>query len=224
VPDRKVANSEFNRRSNVKQKSIIACTALMTVAIATSHGAMAVGSYEITQLDASSGFPRGTASSISDNGVVAGWVNDDEAQKAFVWTANSGLQLISFGGSVASSLDVSPNGIVIGAAATAGDAETRGFVWTAAAGIREIEGLGGGYTVPSDVNSRGIVVGDSDTSTGERHAFMWSAQRRTGDRQELDDSRPWRRPADHQRQQRLSGVLHQSRRARGHQRSTQRQR
>jgi probable HAF family extracellular repeat protein len=38
-----------------------------------------------------------------------------------------------------------------------------------------IEGLGGFLTVPYDVNSSGIVVGESDTTGGERHAFMWTA-------------------------------------------------
>src|SRR5262245_53756355 len=157
------------------KKSIIVCSALMAMAIATGHRAAAVGSYEITQLDASSGLPRGTAAFISDTGVAAGWVNDDDVQKAFVWTANSGLQLIAFGGSVATTTGISPNGIAIGVAQTAGNAETRGFLWTAANGVQEVEGLGGGYTFPSGVNSRGVVVGESETTGGERHAFMWTA-------------------------------------------------
>ena len=60
---------------------------MVAVAIGTDHRATAAGSYAITQLDANSGFPRGVAFYISDNGVVAGSVADDEMQKAFAMRA-----------------------------------------------------------------------------------------------------------------------------------------
>jgi probable HAF family extracellular repeat protein len=48
----------------------------------------------------------------------------------------------------------------------------RGLVWRDGTSIR-LGSLGGGYSLPADINERGQVVGRSGTAGGDEHAFLW---------------------------------------------------
>ncbi len=166
----------------MKPKSMIAPMVILSLAVGaegrvTAAGDQAAkptkqGGYSLTQLDAGTDLAAASVvQHMSDNGVLAGDVLSP-VDKSFAWSAQTGLVLLTLGGSHSIETAVSPNGIVTGASDTTGDAAVRGFVWTVAGGIAEIGNLGGEFTVPQSVNSSGVVVGDSMTSDGRTHAFV----------------------------------------------------
>ena len=178
----------------MKPKSVISWLVILTLAIGVPRGVTAAGdslkkptrpgSYTLTQLDDETSVANSVVQYISDNGVAAGDAISPEFM-SFAWSADTGLVLLTLGGSTSVATAVSPNGIVTGASATVGDAAVRGFVWTVSGGIAEIGNLGGGFTTPQDVNSSGVVVGDAITSDGRTHAFVWTA---SGGMVDLDPS------------------------------------
>ncbi len=125
--------------------------------------------YTITQLDTGANVAS-SAHLISDNGVVAGNLQEDSG---FVWSAQTGFVVPTLGGTESLVTGVSVNGIVTGAADTPGG-ELLGFIWTPAEGLVTIGDLGGGHTIPADVTSSGLVVGSSSIPGGPEHAFMWT--------------------------------------------------
>jgi probable HAF family extracellular repeat protein len=168
----------------VKPKSMIAPMVILSLAVGAQGRVRAAGdqtakppkqgNYSLTQLDAGTDLAPTVVQHMSDNGVVAGDALSP-VDKSFAWSAQTGLVLLTLGGSHSVETAVSSNGIVTGASGTTGDAAVRGFVWTVAGGIAEIGNLGGEFTVPQSVNSSGVVVGDSMTSDGRAHAFVWTA-------------------------------------------------
>jgi len=128
--------------------------------------------YTLTQLDTGIN-SASVVQHLSENGVAIGDVLAPEF-KSFAWSAQTGLVLLTLGGSQSVATAVSRNGIVTGASATTGDASVRGFVWTVPVGIAEIGNLGGDFTIPQSVNSSGVIVGDSLTNNDKSRAFMWT--------------------------------------------------
>ncbi|MCK6423536.1 MAG: PKD domain-containing protein [Burkholderiaceae bacterium] len=52
---------------------------------------------------------------------------------------------------------------------------THAFVWSQAAGVRDIGKLGGRGAYAEGINNAGQVIGQSEVDSGRRHAFFWSA-------------------------------------------------
>ena len=102
--------------------------------------------YTITQLDTGANVAS-SAQLISDNGVVAGNLQDGSAF-SFVWSAQTGFVVLTLGGTESLVTGVSVNGIATGAADTPGG-ELLGFIWTPAEGLVTIGDLGGGHTIPA---------------------------------------------------------------------------
>lgn len=55
-----------------------------------------------------------------------------------------------------------------------GTSGTRGFVWSPESGMRDLGDLGGGATNGYNMNNENVVVGESTTSNGETHAFVYT--------------------------------------------------
>ena len=168
----------------MKTKSLISGLAMLALVIGAQRGVTAAGdsqkkkppaqdTYTITQLDVGANVAS-TGQWISDNEVVAGNLQDGSLF-SFAWSAQTGFEVLTLGGSSSLVSGISANGIVSGAADTPGGTEVLGFIWTAADGLVTIGDLGGGYTVPQSVNSSGVVVGDASTAERRDHAFVWTA-------------------------------------------------
>jgi probable HAF family extracellular repeat protein len=54
-----------------------------------------------------------------------------------------------------------------------GDNDYHAFSWTAADGVIDLGTFGGRRSVALAVNSRGLVIGTSDTADGATHATLW---------------------------------------------------
>lgn len=59
----------------------------------------------------------------------------------------------------------------------AGSIQPGGFLWSRIGGFQSLPDLGGGAatTLPTAINDSGIVVGQSNLSSGVAHAFLWTA-------------------------------------------------
>lgn len=63
---------------------------------------------------------------------------------------------------------------MVGFSKIAGDAEDHAFSWTQAGGIVDLGTLGGTWSFAVALNSRGQVVGESQSAGGDPHAFSWT--------------------------------------------------
>ena len=138
----------------------------------------------ITQLDIGANVAS-TGQLISDNQVVAGNLQNGSLF-AFAWSAQTGFVVLTLGGTQSLVSGISPNGIVSGATDTPDGTEVLGFVWTPANGLVTIGNLGGLYTIPQNVNSSSLVIGDSPPPTdvimrscGHPPAAWWISTRTT---------------------------------------------
>jgi probable HAF family extracellular repeat protein len=98
---------------------------------------------------------------------------------AYRYDLNSGtfIDLGTFGGPTSEALGIDDFGRVVGSARNA-NYNTRPFLWTNGAGIRDLGSLGGqpyDFGEATSINVAGQVVGNSTTASGERHAFLWDA-------------------------------------------------
>jgi uncharacterized membrane protein len=161
--------SRSTQEKPVKPKSMIAPMVILSLAIGAEGRVTAAGDqtakpakqgrYSLTQLDAGTDLASASVvQHMSDNGVLAGDALSP-VDKSFAWSAQTGLVLLTLGGSHSIETAVSPNGIVTGASDTTGDAAVRGFVWTVAGGIAEIGNLG---------------FSSGKKSIEDQHAVLWA--------------------------------------------------
>jgi len=98
---------------------------------------------------------------------------------AYRFDLGSGLftDLGTLGGPTSEALGIDDLGRVVGSARNA-NFNTRPFLWTSGAGMRDLGSLGGqphDFGEATSINAAGQVVGNSTTATGERRAFLWDA-------------------------------------------------
>jgi probable HAF family extracellular repeat protein len=108
---------------------------------------------------------------ISD-GRAVGWCHSPQhgAQRAFVWTQETGVVALGTLGGSSSSAAVAEGASVAGSSSTAGDVETHAFL-ARGGDMEDLGDLGGGLALPQGVH-RSNVVGESTTATGDYHAFL----------------------------------------------------
>jgi probable HAF family extracellular repeat protein len=122
------------------------------------------------------------ATAINDGGQVIGWSNlaGDTQYHPFLWDRDGMTDLKTLGGSNGEAIHINDAGQVIGYADVANSQNHHAFVWQ----NHKMTDLG---TVPGDVcsialgiNSRGQVVGDSNSATSPQgcygptgHGFLW---------------------------------------------------
>ena len=97
-----------------------------------------------------------------------------------VWTASLGVQNIGSLGDETIIRGLSADGNVAVGTAFSGNGwngSSVAFRWTSAAGIEQLDGLGGSITLADAVSADGkVIVGASDLASGDRHAVRWTSQ------------------------------------------------
>lgn len=130
-------------------------------------GAAQAAVYQLTPIGAS-----GTASSVSNNGWVAG---TNGANKAFIWSLDGGVLRIGDlpgGADYSYAKGVNSLGQVVGGSDTA--AGNRAFIWDAVNGMRPLDELPGcDFSYATGINEAGQVVGTSHSASGYS-AFVWT--------------------------------------------------
>jgi len=118
---------------------------------------------------------------INDAGVIVGASPrpSDGFLVGFVWTRGSGMREIAPPQGIGAAVGVTGDGRVAGwyNPTPAAFPTSRGFLSRPNASPVDIGALGGAQTEPTAMNDRGEIVGWSHTSTGARHAFLWSESR-----------------------------------------------
>ncbi len=122
---------------------------------------------------------RSVAEGVNNAGQVVGYYQapSDYRNRAFVWSASTGLRTLGYG--VAHG--ISDHGVVVGHLDTTFPV-VKPFRWTSATGVVRLPTLGGASAVAQDVNANGDIVGYSQASSGVGlHAVMWKPDGRIVD-------------------------------------------
>ena len=125
------------------------------------------------------GINNGLAGNPAGVAVVGGSIVSSGETHAAVWTRSaSGWAVQTLGtlpGDMSSTAhDVNDSGTIVGSSGRGVDI-SRAFLWTAAAGMSPLPGLGGDTTYALAVNNSGDVAGLSTDRAGTRHAVRWRA-------------------------------------------------
>jgi probable HAF family extracellular repeat protein len=103
---------------------------------------------------------------------------------AFSWTPRDGVQdLGTLGGTWSLVTGLNDRGDIVGVSSSDPNASIddqiahvgHAFLWTSAAGMRDLGTLGGATSVARAVTPSGAVIGEADTAEGFPHAFVWTA-------------------------------------------------
>ena len=126
-------------------------------------------------------YNNSAAMAINDAGLVVG--NEyqspaafaQELHRAFMWTADTGMQAIPGTEDVWSNARaVNSRGQVLGWLGTGG--ATRGYIWSRQDGLMPLEGVDGRPFYPTAINDVGVVVGEADDKQGVRRGMIWSRE------------------------------------------------
>lgn len=139
----------------------------------------------VTDLGTLGGTFRSTATSINDEGHIAGWSSlpNENTFRAFLWNDGTMMDLgsLAAGNSFAYGLNVADE--VVGSSSVAGGAHA--FLWSSGT-MSDLGTLGGPFSAAFGINDRGHAVGYALTSTFAQRAFIW----RDGVMQDLNDLVP----------------------------------
>ena len=129
------------------------------------------------------------ATGINAGGAICGTAAVGESRRAMVWEGERVVELGTLGGSESHATGINAGGWVVGYS-TAGNGETRAFVWRDGR-MSALAALGGssGFSQARAINRQGWVVGESRVDAVRPHAVLW----RDGgaiDLGTLDDARP----------------------------------
>jgi probable HAF family extracellular repeat protein len=142
-------------------------------AAATDPGAAA---YRTVGLTIPSAAFSGEATGINDAGFIAGWFRTSSGWTAVRWSAPSQRLALGKLSGLASALakGINASGTIVGFAFANDFSRSRAFVWTAAAGMRALPGLGGGASLAQAINKGGTIVGWSAATDGSIRAVKWT--------------------------------------------------
>ncbi|MEU7001378.1 hypothetical protein [Nonomuraea sp. NPDC046570] len=139
--------------------------------------------------------PASVGVAVNDAGQIAGTHKitpsagpySERTDRAFVWQGGVTRDLGTLGGNWSTAVAINDRGEVLGESAMdAGGVFSRGFVWSAATGMRPLREEGSGGATPADINDAGLIVGEYGCSSpyGDSYAGVWQGY----------DSRPLRLP------------------------------
>ena len=121
---------------------------------------------------------RTWAGGINNRNQIVGYAHDqDGRQQAVLWETGSAPKALgTLGGRSGAATAINDSGQVVGKAGTINNSGNRAFLWQEGTGMQDLGALDGGQrSAASDINSRGQVVGISDTDGPER-AFLWQEE------------------------------------------------
>lgn len=129
-----------------------------------------------TATDLGAGYPT----AINASGVVVGQMSvETGGQHAFRWTSEGGFTDLGTlpGGTSSAANAINDAGQVVGQSTGSGFS-AHAFLWTPGGGMQDLGVLGGSYSLAYDINSHGVVVGESSVpdELNVNHAFIWSPE------------------------------------------------
>ncbi|MCC7085447.1 MAG: hypothetical protein IT427_10610 [Pirellulales bacterium] len=115
-----------------------------------------------------------TAYGIDDSGRVAGFAYSPTGIHAYRSTTGSALvDIDSLGGGYSLAYGINSVGQVVGQAYNAAQ-QYHSFLWNGSGSMIDLGTLGGSQSQAQDISDSGeYIVGDSETSAGAYHAFIW---------------------------------------------------
>lgn len=142
----------------------------------SSQGLVLLGSFD-------GGIYGSAAAGMNDSAQVVGYSGGGgyNTSGPFIWSAADGLQpLAGFDGTGGYATGINTDGVVVGAKATG--TRNVAFVWSAAAGQRDIPDVPGAtHSVGLAINDSGVAVGHYLAADHTWHVFRWSAASGTED-------------------------------------------
>jgi probable HAF family extracellular repeat protein len=108
-----------------------------------------------------------------DAGAAFGSCHTPAAERAFIWTKETGVVDIGTLGGSSSGAGAIDRRRVAGSADITGNTATHAFSWTKEGGMLDLGTLGGSFAGAAGVSGE-AVVGDSLTAAGDIHAFLWT--------------------------------------------------
>jgi hypothetical protein len=138
------------------------------------------------------------ASRINSNGLVVGWIGGNSAADSYVYDLNTGqytiLSSVFEGSNIqTTAVDVTDDGVVLGARKVNNGLATYGYTWSSAAGVTLLPLPPAGYQPhlrPTSLNRHGIVVGAIYTPIATSRAFVYDAAHGVRDLHELANVPP----------------------------------
>lgn len=139
----------------------------------------------VTDLGTLGGTFRSTATSVNDEGHVAGWASlpDENTFHAFLWIDGTMTDLGSLAGGSSFAHGVNGTDDVVGRSAAPGGEHA--FLWSSGT-MSDLGTLGGPFSAAFGINDSGHAVGYALTGTFAQRAFIW----RDGVMQDLNDLVP----------------------------------
>jgi probable HAF family extracellular repeat protein len=143
--------------------------------------------YKVTDLGALTGFTSSYADDNNNAGQVTGCSDNSTvptvpctaniAAEAFLWS-NGDMQPLGYlsGDDQSVGYVVNDSGVVVGSSANTTAGTYRGFVWTNPGPMVALPDLpgGSGYTFATAITSKGVIVGESETSQGNEDIVLWT--------------------------------------------------
>jgi probable HAF family extracellular repeat protein len=116
------------------------------------------------------------ANAINDLGLIVGFRTPTYpgAPLPFVRTPAGTYDLASLGGGAGEAKGLNNAGGIVGWSALTGTGPNHAVLWGPEKGrIRDLGTLGGANSYAEAINEFGQIVGESETASGETHAFLW---------------------------------------------------